>query len=1329
MLHAVVRGTNRIAGALAITAICATCDASSLVAPAGVEEIVLSFAGDTVLSVGRLIVPEVEVTVDGRPLIDPRLSYTSSNPSVVEITPGGQLYLRRLGTASVSVTLRSSLMPASPPTASWNLHVVAESLSVSTSALSFSALGATAVIAASAFDFNGLEIEDPPLRWESSSPETVAVTQSGIVTAKGGGTADVRAILGPDTATVSVTVAQTLTQYTLSHDDVTFESLGDTLRVIATARDANGGIIAPSPTSAPVWTSRDPSTVDVTQGGKITARRNASTWVVAQRGAIADSVRLTVNQLAVRVVISSATGFGIDAIDGQLALTARGFDANNNPDVNSPLTWSSLDPAGAQVHPDSGVVTGRTTGDHRIVAAVDNAADTVVVNVNNPPASLVLTPATVAMTSVGDTTQLAVVTLNSRGAPVSAEVTWRSTDETVVRIVPGSRIESRGIGSARVIASTTARIDPTTEVTFADTTTVTVTNDPTVITIPATSLALTWVGQTSSPAITIRNARGDALPLTSITWSSDDATVATVSDAGLITAAKSGTTTVRATFGAIGDSLRVTVTNDPASIVLTAERDTMTALGRTIAYAGDVRNEGGVLLTPFAIAWRSTATNVATVSTAGVVTSVQNGSAMIIGQAGPVADTIAIVVRNPTVLWVDNSVVAAERFGTLTRPYAKIQDGVAAAEAGDTVIVRRGFGYSESVALSRRITLLGDSAAYVAGGRNPALLPAIAHDTGSAGITGTTTAQLVIRYFALTHSLDGPAINTSGADVRIEHFYVNPGSSAIKLGRGILVRDAPTFAVLADIAVRNVRGYGIRLERVTQGQIDRATVQGVDSVSGTRGAGIDVYRGSINDVRTAIVREAQGPGVLLDSTSSASVLDGNFAGRSILVRVRGVSGAITVIERNRFDLGVLSGATDTRGSVSDGRSGLEIVNSSNVQVRQNTFTESGTALMDGIRLINAKGGGAFLGVTMFRNQFAGGRYSVRSERSSWTMTESRSEGAVTPVFATDADTIQLASDTLIAATGDACVSSTGSVARLDISGSLIAQCGTAGTVGGRAIRVAGNTNVTLVVRTTTMSGPNQTAVHFSGRDLTLRGNVMSGRGTRTVTGFIADGVIDAAATSNATISGNTITDYVGLTAATLTMNVIAVDSNIVARNGTGLHLLGWLTLSATDNDFSDHEVVAVRNGRSIAAPFGGNWWGDSRGPRRTTVPAATGDSVAAFVTIGTVRAAPLNPGTTASSLRMVRGNGQTAVRRAVLPTAFTVRVVDDQGRPVAGTTVAFTVTDGNGSVSNASVATDASGLAETTLTLGNSAGNNAVRASISAPGSPTSVTFTATGTP
>src|SRR2546425_8722326 len=103
-------------------------------------------------------------------------------------------------------------------------------------------------------------------------------------------------------------------------------------------------------------------------------------------------------------------------------------------------------------------------------------------------------------------------------------------------------------------------------------------------------------------------------------------------------------------------------------------------------------------------------------------------------------------------------------------------------------------------------------------------------------------------------------------------------------------------------------------------------------------------------------------------------------------------------------------------------------------------------------------------------------------------------------------------------------------------------------------------------------------------------------------------------------------------------------------------------------------------------------------------------------------------GATATAPRSVRGDGQTGVRGTALPKAFTVRVVDAAGKPVAGVSVTFRVTLGGGSFgggNKVTVTTNASGLAEATLTLGLTPGQNTVTATGNGLNT---ITFTATGT-
>ena len=75
-------------------------------------------------------------------------------------------------------------------------------------------------------------------------------------------------------------------------------------------------------------------------------------------------------------------------------------------------------------------------------------------------------------------------------------------------------------------------------------------------------------------------------------------------------------------------------------------------------------------------------------------------------------------------------------------------------------------------------------------------------------------------------------------------------------------------------------------------------------------------------------------------------------------------------------------------------------------------------------------------------------------------------------------------------------------------------------------------------------------------------------------------------------------------------------------------------------------------------------------------------------------------------LTPVSGDAQTGRVGAPLGAPFVVRGIDATGKPVAGLSVAWTVTAGGGSASPASTTTNGSGLASATLTVGNTVGTN-----------------------
>lgn len=119
----------------------------------------------------------------------------------------------------------------------------------------------------------------------------------------------------------------------------------------------------------------------------------------------------------------------------------------------------------------------------------------------------------------------------------------------------------------------------------------------------------------------------------------------------------------------------------------------------------------------------------------------------------------------------------------------------------------------------------------------------------------------------------------------------------------------------------------------------------------------------------------------------------------------------------------------------------------------------------------------------------------------------------------------------------------------------------------------------------------------------------------------------------------------------------------------------------------------------------------------------TGSASSALRLVISAPTAPTSPG----KLTAISGDGQITTAGQSLPKPFTVQAVDGGGKPVAGAAVTFAVTGGNGKLSATAVSTDKSGLASSTLTLGQTPGTNTVTAS-SATLSGSSVTFTATAT-
>ena len=131
------------------------------------------------------------------------------------------------------------------------------------------------------------------------------------------------------------------------------------------------------------------------------------------------------------------------------------------------------------------------------------------------------------------------------------------------------------------------------------------------------------IGQTAQFTAVAKNARGSVLTGRTVTWSTGNSAVASVSSTGLATATGGGTTTVNATIGGVTGSASVSVTGPVitvGSIVVTPGTATGN-VGESAQFAAAVKDLTGTLLATVKVTWSSSNTAVVVVDTNGFATA------------------------------------------------------------------------------------------------------------------------------------------------------------------------------------------------------------------------------------------------------------------------------------------------------------------------------------------------------------------------------------------------------------------------------------------------------------------------------------------------------------------------------------------------------------------------------------------------------------------------------------------------------------------------------------------------------------------------------------
>ena len=392
--------------------------------------------------------------------------------------------------------------------------------------------------------------------------------------------------------------------------------VGSTIPLQASVRDASGQAVSGP---AVMWSVQDTSIATVSPAGVVTARAVGSTQVAASANGKSGLASITVMPVPVATV--TVTPARVDLAPGaHSALTAVTYDASGKSLDGRAIVWASSNTNVATIDA-SGAVTAVAAGAATITATSEGISGTSAVSVAIPAIASVAIQPRGATIQRGGTVQLSATLTDESGATVTDRLpTWTSTNSAVAVVSAGGLVTGIAPGSANVASSLDGK---------SDTASITVVAVPVAnVTIQPASATLT-VGQGTTLTATVKDANGTVVTDRPVAWTTSNASVASVSPAGIVTALAAGTATISATSEGSTGSASITVTAAPVATITLQPTSVTLQRNMSSTVTATLRDANGNVLTSRTVTWSSSDTTIARVSSSGVVTAVRLGAAAI----------------------------------------------------------------------------------------------------------------------------------------------------------------------------------------------------------------------------------------------------------------------------------------------------------------------------------------------------------------------------------------------------------------------------------------------------------------------------------------------------------------------------------------------------------------------------------------------------------------------------------------------------------------------------------------------------------------------------
>lgn len=341
-------------------------------------------------------------------------------------------------------------------------------------------------------------------------------------------------------------------------------AIGDTVGLIAVARDENGQIIH----GQSFWwasSNKAVATVDP-QTGLVTAVGSGISTITASAGAVAGSLVFTVEQLVDRVSVQPSN-LTLTSIGAWTVLAATARDANGHVVSDKVFEWVSSDSNTVKVDA-GGRVIAAANGIATIWATVNGMSGEAIVEVDQLSVTVLVTPASDTLRSITDTVRVSAEVLDGAGNRIEgAHLSWSSSTPSVASVDSTGLVTAVGNGTAVVeVAAGLA----------SGSAIVTVQQVAVLLSIADHRDTLVAIGDTVRLTATAYDNLGLTLENPEFAWKSTVEDIATVDEAGLVSASANGSFWIVAEEGGVADTAimqvqqRVaTIEIEPAELFLT----------------------------------------------------------------------------------------------------------------------------------------------------------------------------------------------------------------------------------------------------------------------------------------------------------------------------------------------------------------------------------------------------------------------------------------------------------------------------------------------------------------------------------------------------------------------------------------------------------------------------------------------------------------------------------------------------------------------------------------------------------------------------------------